>query len=430
MKNKLTKNWGLKLGSFLIAAALWIVVTNINDPIASLKVSNVPVTIRNTNLITDNGMIYEVLEDSDVIDTVTITAARSIIDSLDSSNVVAVADVNDLTNLDTISIRLSTNKYNDKLESIRGSIENVKLNIEEKKTKSLPIRTNTTGEVKEGYMVGDVSTEQNLVRITGMESIISRITKAMVEIDVSGFTSNIGTDSTIRFYDENGREVASDNIEKSISKVRVNVDILELKTVPVIYTITGAPADGYLLNGQIESTRDTVLIAGKSKVIKDINSIEVPEGVIDVTGARENVTTPVNLRYYLPDGVILADDDFNGKVDVTVQVEQEAERGFVIPVRNIRIQNMPEGFEGEIEEPEEGYRIVLAGLAADLDAVDINSLEASVDVEAWMAERETEELGVGSYRVPLDIVLPNENIVLQSDMTVLLHITQNESTEQ
>ena len=57
MKNRLTKNWGLKLGSFLFAVALWIIVTNINDPVISMKVSDVPVTIRNANLITDNGQI-------------------------------------------------------------------------------------------------------------------------------------------------------------------------------------------------------------------------------------------------------------------------------------------------------------------------------------------------------------------------------------
>ena len=110
MKNKLTKNWGLKLGSFLFAVALWIIVTNINDPVIPYKVSDVPVTIRNANLITDKGQIYEVLDGTDVIDVVTITAPRSIIDSLDKSNVVAVADMNDLTSLNTISIKLSTNK--------------------------------------------------------------------------------------------------------------------------------------------------------------------------------------------------------------------------------------------------------------------------------------------------------------------------------
>ena len=109
MKNKLTRNWGLKIASFLSAAVLWLVVTNINDPISTYRVTDVPVTIKNANLITERGQVYEVLDGTDMIDVVTISAPRSIIDSLDKSNIVAVADVNDLTSVDTVAIKLSTN---------------------------------------------------------------------------------------------------------------------------------------------------------------------------------------------------------------------------------------------------------------------------------------------------------------------------------
>ena len=137
-----------------------------------------PVTIRNANLITDKGQVYEILDGTDVIDTVTISAPRSVIDTLDKSNVVAVADVNDLTSVDTIPIKLSTNKYNDKLDGIKGNIDSVRLSIEEKLTRSLPLRSATSGEVREGYMIGDVSTDQNLIRISGPKSVISQISKA------------------------------------------------------------------------------------------------------------------------------------------------------------------------------------------------------------------------------------------------------------
>ncbi len=426
MKNRLTKNWGLKLGSFIFAAALWIIVTNINDPVTSLKVSDVPVTIKNAELITDNGQIYEVLDGTDVIDLVTITAARSIIDSLDESNVVAVADMNDLTSLDTISIRLSTNKYNDKLESISGNIDCVRLNIEDKKTKSLPIRINTVGEVKDGYLVGDVSTEQNLIRISGPESVISQITKAQVEVDVSGFTNNIGTDIDIRFYNDDGEEVVSDSIEKSISKVRVSVEILELKTVPVNYEVTGTPADGYSLTGEIESTRTAVVIAGKSKVIENVNAIDVPEGVIDVTGARDNVTTLVDLKDYLPDGTTLAEDNFSGKVNVTVGIEQNGEKQITIPVEDIEIRNMPEGYEGTITEPEEECVIVLTGLNENLQGVTAADITPYIDVAEWMTSEEMEELSRGTYRVTLNISLPDDTISVKEAVEVALHITEKE----
>lgn len=426
MKNRLTKNWGLKLGSFLFAVALWIIVTNINDPVVPYKVSDVPVTIRNANLITDKGQIYEVLDGTDVIDVVTITAPRSIIDSLDKSNVVAVADMNDLTSLNTISIKLSTNKYNDKLESIKGSIDSVKLNIEDKQTKSLPLKTNTVGEVREGYVIGDVITDQNLVRISGPKSVISQISKALVEVDISGFTSNIGTDADIHLFDENDNEVKSGSIEKSISKVRVNVEILEVKTVPVRYSATGTPADGYRMTGEIESTRNYVNIAGKSKTVENIDAIEIPETAIDVTGAKENVTAMVDLKDYLPSGVSLADEDFSGKVNVTVFVEQETERTVSIDVQNISITGVPEGYEATITEPEETCDITLVGLASELNDIVVEEMTATVDITAWFEEEEIEEPARGNYWIPITVSIGEEPVSLQKEVQVHVHITEAE----
>lgn len=426
MKNKLTKNWGLKLVSFLFAAMLWIIVTNINDPVVSLRVSDVPVTIRGGELITERGQIYEVLDNTDVIDTVTIYAPRSIIDTLDKSNVVAVANMEDLTSLDTIAIKLSTNKYNDKLESIRGNIDVVKLNIEDKQTRSFPIRANVVGEVREGYMLGDVSTEQNLIRISGPQSVISQIAKVQAEVNVSGFTNNINTDTDIRLYDENEQEIQATNLERSITKVRVNIEILEMKTVPLTYVISGTPAEGYRMTGDYESTRNNIVIAGRSSIVQNIDAIEIPEGAVDVTGATEDVTMLVDINDYLPDGVILAEENFTGMVNITVYVGQEMRRTFTTNVNNIRFAGIPAGFRAVITDPEENCTIVLLGLATDLQGINLSALEVTIDVGAWLEEEGIEELESGYYRIPVSVNLPEDSAVVWERLDAQVHITEAE----
>lgn len=426
MKNKLTRNWGLKIVSFLFAAMLWVIVTNINDPVISKQFADVPVTIRNTELITGRGQVYEVLDDTDVIDTVIIYAPRSVLESLTESNVVAIADINDLTSLDTVPIRLSTNKYNDTLERIRGNIDSVKLNIENKQTRSFPIRASVTGTVSEGYMLGDVSTEQNLIRISGPESVVSQITKAQAEVSVSGFTSLISADVDIRLYNEAGTEIRSGSLEKSISKVRVNVDILEKKTVPITYQVNGVPADGYRLTGENTSTRNNVTIAGKSRIIQNINAIEIPEGVIDVTGAREDVTTLVDLKQYLPEGTVIAEENFTGKVNVTISVGQEMNRIFTVPVRDIRITGVPAAFEAEITDPEDTCTITLVGLPAELEGINVNTLEVTVDIAASLEEQGIEGAESGYYRIPVSVSLPEGSAVVWEETEVQVHVTESE----
>lgn len=426
MRNKLTRNWGLKLVSFIFAAMLWLIVTNINDPVISKPFADVPVTLRNTELITGKGQVYEVLDDTDVIDSVVIYAPRSIQSSLSESNIVAIADINDLTSENTVPIRLSTNKYNGELESIRGNIDSVKLNIENKQTRSFPIRVSLTGEVSEGYMLGDVSTEQNLIRISGPESVVSQIAKAQAEVSVSGFTSLISGDVDVRLYDEKGTEIRSGNLEKSITKVRVNVDILEKKTVPITYQVSGVPADGYRLTGERTSTRNNVEIAGKSRIIQNINAIEIPEGVIDVTGAREDVTTLVDLKEYLPEGTIIAEEDFTGKINVTVSVGQEMNRIFTVPVRNIRVTGVPAAYEAEITEPEDTCSITLIGLPAELEEINVNTLEVNVDIAASLEAQGIEGVDNGYYRIPVSVSLPEGSAVVWEETEVQVHVMEKE----
>lgn len=426
MKNKLLRNWGLKLCSFLIAAVLWLIVTNINDPVGTFRVYNVPVVLQNTDLITNSGQVYEVLDHTDVIDVVTIQAKRSIIDSMDESNIIAVADVNELTNLNTVAIKLSTNKYNDKLESIRGNIDNVKLNIEAEKTKTLPLRAVTIGTVKEGYMVGDISTEQNLIEITGPESVISQVKRATVTVNVSGFTNNIGTDSPIRLYDENDKIIDVDSIVKNINKVRVTVEILELKTVDINWKSTGIPGRGYMATGEIQAGRNSVTIAGRSKAIANINSIDIPESVLDITGAAESLETIVDLTDYLPDGVILAEEDFKGRVNVTVVVEPVVERVASISPDRIQIVNVPEGFNVEIDMEDDAHDITLVGLESDLNELDLSTIQATVDIAALMEKEGLISMSAGHYTADLTYSLENNAVTVRDTSGISLIITEAE----
>ena len=426
MKNKLTRNWGLKIASFLSAAALWLVVTNINDPIVPYRVTDVPVTIKNTNLITDRGQVYEVLDGTDVIDVVTVSAPRSVIDALDKSNIVAEADVNDLTSVDTVAIKLSTNKYNDKLDSIRGNIDSVKLNIEEKKTRSLPLRSVTTGEVREGYMVGDVTTDQNLIQISGPQSVITQVSKAQAEVDVSGFTSDIGTNADVRLYNEEGEEITAPSIEKSISKVRVNVEILELKSVPLTCEAAGTPAEGYQLTGEVDFSKPNVTIAARAKLLERINAIELPASVLDVSGATEDVAAVVDITEYLPDGVILAEENFEGKVNVVARVEAEVERAVRIPVGSIRFTGLPDGYRAVITEPANECSVVLTGLQAALEEVTAEDITATVDLAVWMDAEEMEELAEGSYWIPVGVTITDETLRASDTTEVRVHIIAEE----
>ena len=127
MKNRLTRNIGLKLASVFLAVVLWLVVNAINNPTVPQGYYNIPVKLLNTDLISKSGQVYEVM---DVISSVTVRAPRSVINQLKEENIIATADVNDISSLDTIAIKLSTDRFGRDINIITGSIDSFKLKIE------------------------------------------------------------------------------------------------------------------------------------------------------------------------------------------------------------------------------------------------------------------------------------------------------------
>lgn len=388
MKHKLFDDWGLKLGSVVFAILVWFIVTNFNDPVVQYKVYNVKVSLRNTNVITDQGQTFEVLNDSNVIDTVTITGPRSVIDALDEENVIAYADFNDLTLQNTVAIKLNTNKYSSQIESIKGSIDTVQLNIENLKTKTLALSTVTSGTVSEGYIIGDVTTDENQVRISGPESLIDEIVRAEVNVPVTGFSQDIVTDVDIVLMNSAGEPVVSGYITSNISKVRVKVEMLQTKRVPLEFESSGIPADGYEATGVITCEPESILVAGRASVLQNLESIHVDDPV-NITGQAGNMMTLVDVSDSMPTGIRIADTAFDGKVSVTVYIDHTSTRVMQLDSEDIRFINVPEGYEVELVDPTGKFSVSFAGLQNRLDTLSVDSIEAIADLTNILDQEDT-----------------------------------------
>ncbi len=404
---KLTANWGLKLASLIFAAVIWLIVTNINDPVTSVRYTNIPVTLKNTNLITDQGQVYTILDGSDTISSVTLYAPRSIIDSLSQNNLVATADIQDLSSLNTVSINVTTNKYSDKIEKYVTSSDVVKLSVERKASKSLALSATTSGSLADGYIIGDVTTEQNMVRISGPESVVNNIASATVDVDVTGFTSNIGTDADIQLIDSEGNPVDSSLVSMNIKTVRVNVVIYGTKYVPLVYNVIGEPAAGYMLTGVVDSNPETILIAGRNSTISTVSEIVVDDEGLDVSGLTGNLTYTVELKNFLPSGVTFGDKEFNGTAAVVVHIEKIIDETFDIDLENVTIEGEAEGFNIFVDDSEySSVSLTLQGLPDTIGDIKASSLVGTVSLESILESNNMETLEEGTYSATVDWDLP------------------------
>ncbi|MBR6004368.1 MAG: hypothetical protein IK068_06580, partial [Lachnospiraceae bacterium] len=117
-KKSLTQNFGLKIMSLFVAVIIWFIVVNLTDPVITQTYKNVPVRILNSDVITDSGKTLEVVDDSQIIPSVTIKASRTTIQELGNSidNIVATADMKDLSADGTsVPIEITTTKFADRV---------------------------------------------------------------------------------------------------------------------------------------------------------------------------------------------------------------------------------------------------------------------------------------------------------------------------
>ena len=191
--------------------------------------------------------------------------------------------------------------------SINNKNKYMELSLEDLMSRRFMISADTSGKVASGYALGEVSvTNPNVLNVSGPASIVKKVDKVVATIDVDGMSSNL-TDNVIPvLYDSDGNEVDTTQLKLSNTTVTISAKILSVKEVPLVFSTAGTPYGEYRVV-EISSTPDTVKLKGASNVLNPLVSLEIPANVINVSGAREDVKTTIDISEYLPDGVELVD---------------------------------------------------------------------------------------------------------------------------
>lgn len=319
MAKKLTNNLGLKILAVLIASLLWLIAININDPVGQ-QTYTVNVQMVNLSKLTDNNKYVEVLEGSDTI-RVTVRAARSVLSELSDKNISAIADVDKLTEGNYIPIELSCTKNSIDTDDLKADKEYLRVSVENIKRRQLPISVDVQGTPAENYLLNSTSTAQNAVSISGPESVVNTVNTVSVEIDITNANSDVNISLPIHLYDSDGKEIIDKRISKNISDVQTTASIWLIKGVPIEYGYTGVPADGYEVDGNLTSTISYINIAGKQSLLKNIQKIDINDA-IDITGATRNIEEEIDIKKFLPDGVIIPDSNTETRTTLSLHISQ------------------------------------------------------------------------------------------------------------
>ena len=407
IKKALTANIGFKILALVFSIALWMIVVNVDDP-EQTKTFTATVQVINENVLTDQGKYYTLADGNTV--SFRVTAQRSVLERLSSSDFTATADMNYLEDDERIPVDITVNRY---ASSVRISAQRLYLKVEvgDEMDARFSIRGETTGDPADGFAVDEVSVVPNVISVRGPAEYVSKIESVRAYCDVTG--RNMDTSETVVpvFYDADGKEVDTTRLQVSVDTVDVYVEIVSVKEVPIVVETSGSLADGLELTG-ITTDPATVMIKGESSELNRVTNITIPASVISLSDITQDLTTTVDITSYLPDGVTLLDSQ-DAQVSVKVGVAGETTQEFDVPVDNISVRNLERGYTTSFSAST--VKVSITALQSELSRLSANSITGYVDVSGLVP---------GTYNLPITMNLDEDYRVGQA--TIQITITASE----
>ena len=410
LKMSLTNNIGLKFLAVLIALVLWLAIVNVNDPEKTITVSNIPISVTNESAITSRDMVYNVKSEQYL--NITVSGKRSIVSNLSAEDFRATASLKELSKVNSIPVDVTAKNASlgrkitiDSSTMVKQSAQTILVdveNLEEKDFTDLVVEY--TGKVADGYVAGLSSMSTDEVTVKAPTSIIDKIKKVAVRCSLDGTNTNISKKCPVILYDKNNKEIKSDEIELSDKKIRVNVNVLRAKQVP-ISTINkdelGKPADGYVVDDVILSS-DSITVYGSEESLDSIESLDIQDD-IDVSDAKGDVTQNIDVTGKLPKGLSVSGES---TITVKVLIKKLITRTFEYDASEVSLNDLSSDLDVQLVTKK--VKVTLQGEEEVISQLTKDDMAISADLG---------KVKEGTTTVHVDVAVP-DNTTLMNNVTI------------
>lgn len=422
MKDKLkaiiTGNLPLKLIGLILAVALWLVLSNAQDPLVSRTVT-VPIVYDESGLATDN--LIAISKPASV--TIPVMVRKSRMRTLSAGDFTVAANLTDTIGevMDApegtkVLLQITKSQSAAYIEDWEypQSQNYITVVLDKVKTSTYAIGFNLTKELAAGYQLGTLAAEPTKVTVTGPTSSFSSLAAVKAVIDQSRITeSTTNVEAELGLFDGNNRQLSGSGLELSQSTVNVSVSLVQSKEVSVsVAGYSGTPAEGYMVS-KIDYSPKLVTICGSKNALSNVSTVSIPSSELDITGASSTKEFTIDITPYLGNDVALA-EEMSSNVTVTIEFEQLETESFMVDTSLFTLANTSDDYDYEILTKE--VNIQVSAFKDDLDYFGKNlseSINAQIDVTGLKA---------GEYTLPVNLMLESAYI-LQNDVSVSVRVT-------
>ncbi len=385
----------LKIVSLILSFSLWIYIINVENPIKTMKVYNVPVRLENLENITEQNLAL--LPNQDIMVTLTVKGPASEVYRSVASNFRVVANLDDLplkAGINEVPIEITS--YPADLNVTPSSNVKAIVYLDDYLEREVPIVSQFDAEAADGHYVAGTTFNPASVMVKGPAQYVNQVKALAARGQRKGLEENYKEILSLVAIDEKDQVV--NHVQFSPLYVEMNIEVFSTKSVPIVVDTAGEVPEGFeLLSTSVAPA--TILIAGPDSLLTQISEISTEElNLSEINESGDHLK-----RLVIPEGIIAVE----GNSSATVSLVLEAFETKTISKRVTTI-GMGEGLSVTLST--NSVNIVVSGPQSALDEITEESITAEIDLTG---------LQPGEYELTPKIVLPVDMIEVSVNPLVI-----------
>ena len=384
--------------SLVIAFFVWMAAM-LAAPEITKHIKDVPITVD----IPTSAML-EVVEGEDTKVSLVLDGKQFEIGNYGPENVRVIADASAITEPGTYEVPLIVSDNGTRSYSVTSiSPATVSLTFEARTKKLLQIQPSITGlTTPDNYIApeNEITLDPSAVEISGAESFISRVERAVIEVNFTREVSSTQSqNSKIVYYDENGNRLETEDISyfhQDVSSVAITIPVKRVATLPLSVSFLNIPENFPEEELSYSLSVDSITVAAEDSVLRNHSSLVL--GYIDFKQMNLLTSSQMDFAVQLPDGFTDMDD-----IEVvTVSFDADDLASTNLSLKNFQIVNIPDGYTATVNE--ESLRVHVIGRKNIISGISAGDFVVKVDLSDI-------NLRSGKYEIPVSIYAPTKGFV-------------------
>jgi len=357
----------VKIICILLSFCLWLYISNVENPLRTYELKNIPVELINENALIDSK--FAIMNKQQFTVDLKLEGPSSEVMKIRKEDFKIVADMSAYalkSGENTIPVQIIS--YPENINIKNNGFLGIKVNLEELVQKEVTIKSNVKVNYKEHIYEKEQTISPKTVKVTGGKSVIEKISDAILSGEEKDVDKNKQSDYSIKFVDSFGNEV--NDVESDIKTAKLSIVVTNGKVVPINLKTNGTIPQGFVLDGY-ELSKNGVNILGDSKVLDKISSIDTEP--VDMSSLQSD--SQMNVKLSLPEGILVQDGEGIINVKFRVKKEESVTKNIVC---NVQIKNLSENLI--LEKSNLTTNVVLSGIQTELDQVTAQNINVTLDL--------------------------------------------------